>query len=116
MVLRVGSFLPFSVTAYLNGHNYIAQELNRQGVGYVKDDNRFVSTENPAKLQAAADGLSAQVLQQRIDYWTLIVSHRPVWGPTDASDPGQTPECHGTDGPWDACLSHLLAQLLPQTV
>jgi hypothetical protein len=41
---------------------------------YQKDDNRFVSTEDPAKLQAAADGLSAQILQQRIDYWTLIVA------------------------------------------
>jgi len=86
MVLRVGSFLPFSVTAYLNGHNYIAQELDRQGVGYVKDDNRFVSTQDPARLQAAADGLSAQVLQQRIDYWTLIVS--PKFSPKERAAAG----------------------------
>jgi hypothetical protein len=81
MVLRVGSFLPFAVTAYLNGHSYIARELDRQGVPYVKDDNRFVSTEDPAQLQAAADGLSARILQQRIDYWALIVA--PKFSPKE---------------------------------
>jgi hypothetical protein len=74
MVLRVGSFLPFSVTAYLNGHNFIARALSGQGIKFVKDDNRFLSVAEPAKLQAAADQLDGQTLQQRIDYWTLIVA------------------------------------------
>jgi len=74
MVLRVGSFLPFSVTAYLNGHNFIERKLARQGVKFVKEDNRFVSVADPAKLQAVADRLDAKTLQQRIDYWTFIVA------------------------------------------
>lgn len=74
MVLRVGSFLPFSVTAYLNGHNFIERALSGQGIKFVKDDNRFISVAEPAKLQAAADRLDSQTLQQRIDYWTLIVA------------------------------------------
>jgi hypothetical protein len=40
MVLRVGSFLPFNVTAYLNGHNFIERELIRRGIPFRKDDNR----------------------------------------------------------------------------
>ena len=74
MVLRVGSFLPFSVTAYLNGHNFIERQLAAQAVQFVKEDNRFVSVADPSRLQAAADRLDAQTLQQRIDYWTLIVA------------------------------------------
>lgn len=74
MVLRVGSFLPFSVTAYLNGHNFIERALSGQGIKFVKDDNRFISVAEPAKLQAAADRLDGPTLQQRIDYWTLIVA------------------------------------------
>ena len=74
MVLRVGSFLPFSVTAYLNGHNFIERELVGQGIKSVKEDNRFVSAADPAMLQAAADRLDGKTLQQRIDYWTLIVA------------------------------------------
>ena len=74
MVLRVGSFLPFSVTAYLNGHNFIERALRGQGIQFVKDDNRFISVADPVKLQAAADRLDGKTLQQRIDYWTLIVA------------------------------------------
>jgi len=74
MVLRVGSFLPFSVTAYLNGHNFIERQLTRQRVPFVKEDNRFVSVAQPAKLQAAADRLDGPTLQQRIDYWTFILA------------------------------------------
>ena len=81
MSLRVASFLPFTVTAYLNGHNYIARALERQGIKYVKDDNRFVSTADPDKLQGAANDLSAEIIQERIDYWALIVS--PKFSPKE---------------------------------
>ena len=74
MVLRVGSFLPFALTAYLNGHNFIERQLARQGIRFVKDDNRFVSVADPAKLQAAADRLDGQTIQQRIDYWAYILA------------------------------------------
>lgn len=73
MVLRVGSFLPFQVTAYLNGHNFIERQLRRQKIPFTKEDNRFVSVEDPAALQKAADQLNGKILQERIDYWALIV-------------------------------------------
>jgi hypothetical protein len=40
----------------------------------------------PKPWQAAADGLSAQILQQRIDYWTLIVS--PKFSPKEQAAAG----------------------------
>jgi len=36
----------------------MAGELRRQGVGFRKDDNAFLSTSDPQALQAAADRLS----------------------------------------------------------
>ena len=33
MVMRVATFFPFQTTYYLNGHNFIEQELNRAQVG-----------------------------------------------------------------------------------
>jgi hypothetical protein len=73
MVLRVGSFLPFQVTAYLNGHNFIERQLRRKKIPFTKDDNRFVAVGDPQALQRAADQLDGKILQQRIDYWALIV-------------------------------------------
>ena len=34
MVVRLGTFIPFEASYYLNGHSYIEQELGRQGVGW----------------------------------------------------------------------------------
>jgi len=81
MVLRVASFFPFQVTAYLNGHNFIERQLTRQNLAFTKDDNRFVSVADPAALQQAADQLDGQIIQQRIDYWALIVG--PKFSPKE---------------------------------
>ena len=74
MVLRVGSFLPFLVTAYLNGHHFIEQELLRRKIAFRKQDNRFTFVADGQALQQAADGLEGPALQERIDYWALIVA------------------------------------------
>lgn len=42
MVMCVGSFLPFHTTYYLNGHVFMAGELQRRGVRFRKDDNGFL--------------------------------------------------------------------------
>src|SRR5882762_7830211 len=38
MVMRVASFFPFQATYYLNGHSFIEQELNRDKIGFRKND------------------------------------------------------------------------------
>ena len=73
LLMRVGSFFPFQTTYYLNGHNFIEQELNRAGVAYRKSDNAFLSVSDRAALQAAADRLSAKVIRERLEYWTLVL-------------------------------------------
>ena len=69
----VGSFLPFQTTYYLNGHHFIAGELERQGVRFRRDDNAFLWTANPEALQVAADRLTAEVIRKRLDYWTRVL-------------------------------------------
>jgi len=73
IALCVGSFLPFSITYYLNGHHFIEQQLRSAGVQFRKDDNAFLWAANAPALQAAADALSAKLIRTRLDYWTLIV-------------------------------------------
>jgi hypothetical protein len=73
IALCVGSFLPFSITYYLNGHNFIEQQLRATGMQFRKNDNAFLSTADAHALQLAADALSAQLIRSRLDYWTLVV-------------------------------------------
>jgi hypothetical protein len=69
----VATYLPFQTTYYLNGHNFIEIELRRQGVSFRKDDNAFLSTTDPKALQAAANKLSASIIQKRLDYWSWLL-------------------------------------------
>ena len=73
IALCVGSFLPFSITYYLNGHHFIEQQLRSAGIEFRKNDNAFLWVANAQALQAAADALSAKLIRTRLDYWTLIV-------------------------------------------
>jgi hypothetical protein len=74
LAMCVGTYLPFQTTYYLNGHNFMEIELRRQGVTFRKDDNAFLSTSDPKALQAAADKLSASVIEKRLNYWTWLLS------------------------------------------
>lgn len=73
IALCVGSFLPFSVTYYLNGHHFIERELKRAGVQFRKDDNAFLWVADQKTLQAAADRLSPQLIRKQLDHWTWVV-------------------------------------------
>jgi hypothetical protein len=81
MVMRVATFFPFQTTYYLNGHNFIEQELNRAQVGFRKNDNAFLAVDDVAALQAAADKLSPDIIRDRLDYWTLILG--PKFSPKE---------------------------------
>jgi len=71
MVIRVASFFPFQTTYYLNGHSCIEQELNRNKVGFRKNDNAFLAVDDGEALQATADRLSPQIIRKQLDYWTF---------------------------------------------
>ena len=55
------------------GTSFIEQQLRRAGVGFRKNDNAFLWVADPTALQAAADALSAKIIRQRLEYWTLVV-------------------------------------------
>jgi len=73
MVVRLGTFIPFEASYYLNGHSYMEQELRKAGVAFRKDDNAFLWVEDVAALQQAADRLSGEVIQKRLNYWTVML-------------------------------------------
>jgi len=74
VVMRVGSFLPFQTTYWLNGHSFIEQELKRAHIAFHKNDNAFLAVDNVEALQAAADRLSPKIIRERLEYWTFLLA------------------------------------------
>lgn len=74
LAMCVATYLPFQTTYYLNGHNFIEIELRRQGVAFRKDDNAFLATADPGTLQAAADRLSAGIIEKRLNSWSWLLT------------------------------------------
>ena len=77
MSLRVGTFLPFTLAVFLNGHSFLAQELTRLGVGFGKDDNAFLAVDDLAALEAAAERLTPRLIEQRCDHWARRLAPAP---------------------------------------
>lgn len=73
MVLRMGTFIPFEASYYLNGHYYIENQLLKEGVKYRKQDNAFLWVEDAKALQEAADRLTGEEIRRRLDHWTFVL-------------------------------------------
>ena len=53
MSIRIGTFIPFEASYYLNGHNFIERQLRASGVPFRMDDNAFVAVSDQDALQKA---------------------------------------------------------------
>lgn len=73
MCLRVGSFLPFPVTAYVNGHEYIARRLTYRKVSFTQRDNSITDVADVKALQEAADLFGPFALRLALNHWALVV-------------------------------------------
>jgi hypothetical protein len=55
MHVRLQTWLPFSINICLNGRDWLARQLDTEGIGYLKKDNTFVATDDWARAQALLD-------------------------------------------------------------
>ncbi len=70
--MRVPSWCPFQLQVYLNGHNILANELDKQGIKYSMIDNAFDAIEDFDRVQRLSDGIDVKKLHQCID---LLAKH-----------------------------------------
>lgn len=53
--VRLQTWAPFTLQVYVNGHDWLAQQLARLGLGFVQQHNAFTQLDDPVKAQRQAD-------------------------------------------------------------
>jgi hypothetical protein len=57
LTIKMSGHPPFGAQVMLNGHEYVACQARKAGVGFTKQDNYFTTVTNPADLAKVADTL-----------------------------------------------------------
>ena len=69
MFLRICSYFPFNARICLNGHEWLACRLRREGIGFEQCGNAFRTCADPARLQELADQFSAADIEAGAHRW-----------------------------------------------
>ena len=67
--LKMGTYLPYPMKLCLNGHEWVKQQLRREGVAFDSLDNGFLACADPTRLQAICDRLGPADVQAFFDRW-----------------------------------------------
>ena len=73
--LKFCSYFPYNAKLCLNGHEYLKRQLEQQGIAYEPLDNGILSCQDPQRLQALADGLSAEKIDGLLRKWVRLLPH-----------------------------------------
>lgn len=75
--IRVPTWCPFKLQVYLNGHNILANELDKQNLKYSMLDNAFDYIEDFNKAQEISDTIDVKKIHERLD--ELAKTYCPVY-------------------------------------
>jgi hypothetical protein len=84
--VRVQTWFPFTIQVYVNGHDWLARQLQAAGVGFVQHDNAFTHLDDPAQAQAHADRFPRLGWVGILDRWARAVN--PLLGEAWLQGPG----------------------------
>src|SRR5205807_10560238 len=65
--LRVPTWCPFRLQFYCNGHNWLANQLRKEGIGFTILDNAFLKIDDFARAQEIANSFSIHDLHSGLD-------------------------------------------------
>src|SRR5919204_4732311 len=64
LFVRLCPYFPFIGEVCLNGHEWLARQMDREGIAYDKSENAFLDCANPQRLQELADAFGPQDMLQ----------------------------------------------------
>jgi hypothetical protein len=69
------TYFPYNAKLCLNGHEYAKRQLARKGIGFQALDNGVLQCQEPQRLQAICDGLSAEKIDALLRKWLRRLPH-----------------------------------------
>jgi hypothetical protein len=81
LFLRLCPYFPFPLTACVNGHEWLAQQLRGEGIAFRQRANAFTDCDDPPRLQALADAFGPAHLRQALE--PLLEQWLPFFTPAE---------------------------------
>jgi hypothetical protein len=72
--VRLQTWLPFTVQAYVNGHEWLAQQMVQKKLGFVQQHNAFTQLDDPVQAQRLADRFVRLNWTKTLDRWARQVN------------------------------------------
>jgi hypothetical protein len=69
MFLRICPYFPFNLRVWMNGHNWLAQQLTQAGIAFEKRDNLFTACADPERLQELSDAFAPADIMASVQTW-----------------------------------------------
>ena len=73
--LKFSTYFPYNAKLCLNGHEYAKRQLEHKGIGFEALDNGVLRCDDPRRLQAICDGLSADKIDALLRKWLRKLPH-----------------------------------------
>src|SRR5262249_4243134 len=72
--VRLQTWLPFTVQVYVNGHEWLAQQMVQKKLGFVQQHNAFTQLDDPDKAQRLADRFAQLDWPKILNRWARQVN------------------------------------------
>ena len=72
--VRLQTWLPLTIQVYLNGHEWLAQQMVHRKLGFVRQHNAFTQLDDPDKTQRLADRFARLNWPRILDRWAQQVN------------------------------------------
>jgi hypothetical protein len=72
--VRIETWFPFTIQIYVNGHDWLAQQLAKRRAAFVQHDNCFLELDDAAAAQRQADRFFSLAWKSRLNRWVQQVN------------------------------------------
>src|ERR1051325_2836752 len=74
MYVRIQTWFPFTIQVYVNGHDWLARQMQRRQLGFVQCDNAFTQLDDAAAAQRLAGAFPKRRWVKILNRWARYVN------------------------------------------